>query len=42
MNPSIAAAICVSLQAGRTQAEILAAAAKRAIAAYRAKQGGAK
>ena len=37
MNPSIAAAICISLTAGKTKAEIIAAAAKRAIEAYRAK-----
>jgi len=42
MNPSIAAAIVVALTAGMTKAEIIAAAAKRAIEAYRAKQGGAK
>ena len=42
MNPSIAAAIVVSLTAGMTKAEIIAAATQRAIEAYRAKQGGAK
>ena len=42
MNPSIAAAIVVSLTAGMTRAEILAAAVRRAVESYKAKQGGAK
>ena len=43
MSPAqIAAAIVVSLTAGMTKAEIIAAAAKRAIESYKAKQGGSK
>ena len=42
MTPAQIAAICISLTAGKTKAEILAAAVRRAVEAYRAKQGGAK
>ncbi len=41
MSPAINAAIVVSLAQGRTRAEILAAAARNAIEAYKAKKGGA-
>ena len=42
MNPAQTAAVCVSLALGRTQAEILAAAVRNALEAYKAKMGGAK
>jgi hypothetical protein len=35
MNPATAAAISVSLSAGKTAAQIIAAAAKRALEAYK-------
>ncbi len=41
MNPAEIAALCVSLTAGRTQAEILAAAIWTALAAYKNNRGGA-
>ena len=42
MTSAQIAAICISLTAGKTKAEILAAAVRRAIESYKAKLGGVK
>ncbi len=38
MNPSISAALCVSLTAGMTRSDIMAQAVRNAVAAYKAKR----
>lgn len=40
MNPATLAAICVTLTMGRTQAQVLTAAIKTALADYRAAKHG--
>jgi hypothetical protein len=39
MTPATLAALCVTLTMGRTQAQVIAAAIKNAIAAHRAQTG---